>query len=301
MKGEMHKKRMTEKQENESELTEEMFKNAIEDLKKSKPEKYKFIINTGKDFRNALFQLFKVIWKEETKPDQWKLDTLLQIHKKGSKLKLDNFRFIHIKEDIPKLFGFIVTKEAKQKIIENMSKFQIGAVPGHRPQEHLFVMRSIVSLFEMINKPLILSLFDISKFFDKELLVDALDAVADAGVKGKIYRLLYLLNKDTRIKVKTNVGMTDEAETGENVAQGTVEGCLLSSSNVDKGLNEAFKNSSKEISYANIKLQPLLFKDDVMRASDTLESLKFGNNLIDHVMEEKLLSLNSYKSMFSMG
>ena len=106
------------------------------------------------------------------------------------------------------------------------------------------------------------------------------------------------MNKDTRIKVKTNVGMTDEAETGENVAQGTVEGCLLSSSNVDKGLNEAFKNSSKEINYTNIKLQPLLFKDDVMRASDTLESLKFGNNLIDHVMEEKLLSLNTDKSKF---
>ena len=177
---------------------------------------------------------------------------LLQIHKKGSKQILDNFRFIHIKEDIPKLFGYIVTKEAKQKIIQNISKFQIGAVPGHRPQEHLFVMRSVISLYEMLKKPLIISLFDISKFFDKELLVDALDAIADAGVKGKIYRLLYLLNKDTRIKVKTNVGLTSEAETGENVAQGTVESSLLSSANVDK----AFETSPKEISYAEINLQP---------------------------------------------
>ena len=114
-----------------------------------------------------------------------------------------------MKEDIPKLFGYIVTKEVKNTIVGNISRYQIGAVPGHRPQEHLFCVRSIVSLYNSMKKPLILSLYDISKFFDKELLEDALDACYDAGVKGKLYRLLFLMNKDGKIKVKTTVGESE--------------------------------------------------------------------------------------------
>ena len=60
------------------------------------------------------------------------------------------------------------------------------------------------------------------------MLEDALDSVYNAGIKGKLYRLLYLMNKDTKIKIKTGVGLTEEMETGDNVAQGTIEGATLS-------------------------------------------------------------------------
>ena len=240
---------MQEKYDNDVLLTERMFYDAINNLKKNKKDKYKFIIEAGKDFKLAVLELFKTIWNEEEKPEQWKLDTLVQIHKKGSTVNLDNFRFIHIKDDIPKLFGYIVTNEIKARIVDNISKYQIGAVPGHRPQEHLFCIRSIIALYQQIKKPLILSFFDISKFFDSEVLEDALDACYDAGVIGKLYRLLYLMNSDAKIKVRTALGETEIRETGDNVAQGTVEGATVSSANVDKGINYTFANSYKEISY----------------------------------------------------
>ena len=59
--------------------------------------------------------------------------------------------------------------------------------------------------------------WDILKYFDKEILRDAM-----AGVRGKLYRLWYLLNKDTQIRVKTCFGLTEVAPTGENVAQGSI-------------------------------------------------------------------------------
>ena len=205
-----------------------------------------------------------------------------------------------MKEEIPKFFGFIVTKEVKSKIIKSLSKFQIGAVPGHRPQEHLFALRSIISLFKFRKKPLFLSFYDISKFFDKELLEDALDAVYCSGIKGKLYRLLYLMNKDAKIRIKTGVGLTREADSGDNVAQGTVEGATISAKNIDKDLDEKFSQSYHEISYGNLNLQPLLFQDDVMRASESIESLIFGNQIIDHIMKEKVLELNTDKSNYML-
>ena len=86
MKHKIHNTRMKEiNLANESPLTLEMFYEAVEDLRKSKSEKYKFIIKAGGDFKYAFFNLFSYIWEHEKIPEQWKLDTLLQIHKKRYK------------------------------------------------------------------------------------------------------------------------------------------------------------------------------------------------------------------------
>ena len=143
-------------------------------------------MNAGVDLKDALFNLFKQIWESEKKPEQWRMDELIQIHKKGSKLSLENYRFIHLKDEVPKLFGYIVTSQIKDKLIKHMSRYQIGAVPGHMPQEHLFCLRSMISLYEKFRKPLIISFYDIKKFFDKESLVDALDACTKLVLMGRI-------------------------------------------------------------------------------------------------------------------
>ena len=112
--------------------------------------------------------------------------------------------------------------------------------------------------------------------------MDALNACYEAGIVGKYYRLLYLMNSNTKIEVKTNVGLTEIEETGENVGQGTNEGALISASNIDGGIFESFKESDKEIRYGSEDLKPLMFQDDILRASDVLESLHYGNDLVNH-------------------
>ena len=50
-----------------------MFDEALIELVKEKKVKYKFRAVAGRDFRNAVFNLFKCIWDKENKPDQWRL------------------------------------------------------------------------------------------------------------------------------------------------------------------------------------------------------------------------------------
>ena len=71
----------------------------------------------------------------------------------------------------------MVLSLAKVPIIKNMSKFQIGTVPGHRSQEHLFVMKNIISLYNHYNQPVILQLYEIQNFVDREMLLDGMDAI----------------------------------------------------------------------------------------------------------------------------
>ena len=59
------------------------------------------------------------------------------------------------------------------------------------------------------------------------------------------------------------MGKSDECDTGETVGQGTLEGAVISAVSLDKGVEEYFGDSEDEIRYAGLRLQPLLFQDDI--------------------------------------
>ena len=53
-------------------FTEMDFDDIIEHLKRKNSDKYKFLLKAGESFQNVIFKLFKLIWENETKPDQFK-------------------------------------------------------------------------------------------------------------------------------------------------------------------------------------------------------------------------------------
>ena len=116
-KYKLHEKRMKEHiPEEESELTFEMFNGAVARLKAKNPDKYKFILKGGNSLLNVLFVIFHSIWENENIPDGWKKTNIIQIHKKGPRNELSNYRNIHTKVESRKLFGEILTNELKVKV-----------------------------------------------------------------------------------------------------------------------------------------------------------------------------------------
>ena len=73
----------------------------------------------------------------------------------------------------------------------------------------------------------------------------------------------YILNKDTRIKVKTAFGVTEEAEVGDCLGQGTGGAGLVSAANLDLGLQKFFNTSSNVMNYGQVRVQPISYQDDV--------------------------------------
>ena len=293
----VHEARMEEIVVHDIEFSKTIFENSLKDLKKKNKDKYEFILKGGNDFKEALFKLCGLVWGSEEKPDQWRKTMIIQLFKgKGEKNEFSNQRNIHTKLDVPKIFGHMVMSQAKEKIISNMTKYQIGTKTGHRAQEHLFTLKSVISLYLMLDFPILVQLYDISKFFDRESLRDGMNAIYHCGIKGKLYRLIYNMNKDTKIRVRTAVGETEEKETGENIGQGTLEGANISAANIDYTVNMFFKTSIDELSYGGEQLQPLLFQDDIGRLTTSVWGAQSGNNKMESVMETKLLDFNLDKS-----
>ena len=144
---------MNDEIDKDEELSMDDFNNLKKHLEKKNKSKYKFLLNGGKSYQKCLFRLFMLTWSTEVKPTQWDNTVAHQLYKgKGVKSKLSNHRFIHTKDEIPKSFEHILMTKAKPKIVEGCSKFQIGAIPKHQSQEHLFTLKSV-----MESPPLILA------------------------------------------------------------------------------------------------------------------------------------------------
>ena len=63
------------------------------------------------------------------------------------------------------------------------------------------------------------------------------------------------------------------------------------------GVNEAFRSSQWEASYGRIRLQPALYQDDIERMVSSLQAAQAGNTFLSSLMESKLLSFNTEKSI----
>ena len=158
----------------------------------------------------------------------------------------------------------------------------------------------MISLHASLDLPLFLTMWDMSKFFDRESLKDCMNELYKNKIQGKLYRLIYEMNKETHIRVQTPVGLTEECNTGEGVGQGTLEGAFVSAVNLDNGVNDFFKDSENEISYADLQLRPVLYQDDVARLCGSVDSLQSANDRMEALAETKLLDFNLSKSVFML-
>ena len=134
-----------------------------------------------------------------------------------------------------------------------------------------------MALTEKNNEAIALQVFVLKKYFDRECLQDCLGELYRANIKGKLYKLLYELNKDTRIRVRTAVGDSETREISEGVAQGSMEGSLVSSLSISQGVTDFFGTRECEISYTSL-------------------GIPTGNDRLEALAETKLLDFHTLKS-----
>ena len=174
------------------------------------------------------------------------------------------------------MFDGLVLSKMKDTLLKNMSKFQIGSKPGHRTQEHLFVLFSVMELCKKQKKNLIIQSVDIARYFDRHHLLEAAHWLADASVPEKCYRLFWKMNEKTTVKVKTSAGESATAITGENTGQGSRSASIVCSMSLSKSVDQYYEDSQYEVSYGTLKLAPMQYVDDALRLTTSLEGARDG-------------------------
>ena len=119
----------------------------LEKFKKKRKKTYDFIIKAHKDFQVAIFKFCERMFEEETFPIQFAETILHMIYKgKGQRELLSNNRFVHCKPWFARVVeGLVVGDGLKESLVSKSSMYQIGGQPGHRPEELVFVLKSIIA------------------------------------------------------------------------------------------------------------------------------------------------------------
>ena len=171
----------------------------IHKFKYSKKKSYDFLVKSGPKFKDSCLKLCQRMFREEVFPDSYKDTVLNMVYKgKGNKEQLQNNRFVHCKLWQPRLAeALLVEGGMKEPLVSCSSRYQVGGQAGHRPEELLFVFKSVLARYRSLKRVVVGQCHDVSKFFDKEVAPDTLDTMYRRGVDPKICRLWAKMNDTT--------------------------------------------------------------------------------------------------------
>ena len=144
----------------------------------------------------------------------------------------------------------------KAPLLMNSSRYQVGGQEGHRAEELLFSKKSILAKNLKEGKVMVNEFYDISKYFDREGLLDTMDMMYRREVDPKACRLWAKLNLHTRVQVRTGAGTSNWGEVGPCVGQGTIGGALASQGSLDDGVMLQFEGSQEEVGYGSVEVLP---------------------------------------------
>ena len=280
-------------------LNFDFYKKVIKRIKDKNKNLFKLFNKSGATYKAAVFTLMKRFIEKEEVPKAYDHTSLTQIwKKKGSALSLNNMRFIHMKCWRAKLLEALVTEKMKPQIVEATPNIQIGGMPQSQSVEHLVTLKTWMKQIEENNTEGVVSFYDMAKFFDKESLLDCMDTLnKKANIDAKSYRMLYKLNANTKISVKTSVGESKTAPIDDSIGQGSFSAALSSSLNIGCAVADKLKDDCTA-SIGQLELIALILQDDISKMCNTVEQARNGSQMIDELLKQKLLSVNYDKSKY---
>ena len=174
----------------------DLFNKVLKKFKSTNRKNYDFLVKADNKFQDSCLKLCQRMFHDEIFPDSFKDTVLHMVYKcKGRKEELSSNRFIHCKPWLPRLAeALLVEGGMKGPLVEASSMYQVGGQAGHRPEELLFVFKSVLARYRSLKRVLVGQCHNVSKFFDKEVAPDTLDTMYRRGVDPKICRLWAKMN-----------------------------------------------------------------------------------------------------------
>ena len=217
---------------------------------------------------------------------------------KGETADLKNHRGVCIGNATLKLYETMIDARSSPVIEqEGFTEYQAGGRRKRGIADHLFIIRAVLDHAIYLNILVIFELLDLVKAFDKMQLKLVMNDMWHAGIKGRIWRNMYNINKEAKIYIKTPLGITEGHEIGETVKQGSVLASKMASMHTD-GVNRMFENTGMGINYGNIIINNLVFQDDVIKLENSEHKLNQANQIYRWFAQVNGMKFHEIKSQW---
>ncbi len=243
-------------------------------------------------------KLFNLILDCGAYPSLWNMTYQVPIFKSGNRLDCNNYRGIAINSCLGKLFTKILQARLLNYVEQNdkLSENQAGFRPGRSTSDHLFVIKSLVNKYLKLQKKTLYCCFiDFSKAFDTVWRNGMFLKLLQLGTNGKFYRIIKNMYSNTLTSIKLTNGISDSFRTTIGIKQGDGLSPLLFCLYIDD-LNTIFNESCDPCTIGNIRLNHLLYADDLVLFSETKQGLQNSLNKLNEYCIKWKLKINYNKS-----
>ena len=226
----------------------------------------------GKNLKISLLKLFNKIKDTGYIPKFMELADIATIYKgKGDKSNLENDRGIFIVTILRSLLMKLIYNDEYEGIDSSMSDSQVGARKGKSIRNHIWIVNGVICdvLSRKSKKPIDIHIYDYRQCFDSLWLEESLNDLYDGGLRNDKLALLYNINRNVKVVVKTPAGKTDSGTMYDVITQGDVFGALLCSKQVDGFGQECLEKHKYTFMYKNeVEIPPLSMIDDLLCISE---------------------------------
>ena len=123
----------------------------------------------------------------------------------------------------------LIYMDEYEVIDSSMSDSQIGARKGKNIRNHIWMVNGVICdvLSKKSRRPIDLHIFDYKQCFNSLWLQECMNDIYQGGIQNDKLALLYDVNTQVNVAVKTPVGKTNRGIITDAIIQGDVFGPML--------------------------------------------------------------------------
>ena len=235
----------------------------------------------GSAMENMVGPLIQTIWKEETVPEIWNKGLVTSLWKgKGDKELLSNHRGITVSSALGSILEELIDHRIEQNV--SLTPAQGGGKKKSSTFDHLFILRSLISVSLKQKRETYITFLDIKKAYDNVDNEDMLTIMWEKGLRGKAWRILKNLNTHLKAAIKTKYGTTRDIDMEIGGRQGSRVTGRMFAKLMDLLAEEVIASNDGIKMLEDFVIGILLWIDDVVSCVEGAQNQKEMLEKIDH-------------------
>ena len=242
----------------------------------------------------------------QQKPLQWSIINLVPVPKTGDLGIPENYRGISLSSVFSKTVNKMILNRIQPKIDPHLRRNQNGFRPGRSTTTHILALRRLIEGVKRNNLQAIITFVDFKKAFDsvdREMMFKILQAY---DVPPKLLNAIKLMHQDTKAKVISPDGETDQFDVLAGVLQGDTLAPYLFCIVVDYIMRKSIEGREEQLGFTIIprrsrRARPVIitdldFADDIALVSGRIDAAQLLLHYVETEASKIGLHLNAKKT-----
>ena len=303
-------------------ITIDEIKKCIKKLKNNKAAGVDLILNEFlKNIPHELLDLMTIFFNKILAlghvPVEWTLGLIKPLYKgKGPRDNSDNYRGITLLSCIGKLFTSILNDRITKFLEENelLGEEQAGFRSGYSTIDHIFVLHTLISIYQGQKRKVYCAFVDYKKAFDLIDRSSLWSKLLAHRINGKVFQVIKNMYENAKSCVALGNDQSEYFTCNIGVRQGENLSPILFALYLNDFQDFLSKNYAGLPGITNklkddplnlyVKLFSLLYADDTIILAETPEELQKGLNALNEYCKKWSLTVNTEKTkvvIFSRG